>query len=105
MNAESTALVELNTSDFNHIRSLVHANTGIALSPSKKELVKRRFSPRLRALGLDSFSAYVDYLHSNFDKEGNHFCNAITTNLTSFFRENHHFELLRNEVLLQLLKK
>jgi chemotaxis protein methyltransferase CheR len=104
MNAENTALVELNTSDFNNIRSLVHENTGIALSPSKRELVKRRFSPRLRALGLDSFGAYVNYLRNNFDREGNHFCNAITTNLTSFFRENHHFELLRNEVLPQLLK-
>lgn len=104
MNAEGIALIELNNADFNSIRSLVHENTGIALSPSKKELVKRRFSPRLRALGLTSFGAYVDYLKANFDKEGNHFCNAITTNLTSFFRENHHFELLRNEVLPQLLK-
>lgn len=104
MNAEGIALIELNNADFNSIRSLVHENTGIALSPSKRELVKRRFSPRLRALGLASFGAYVDYLKANFDKEGNHFCNAITTNLTSFFRENHHFELLRNEVLPQLLK-
>src|ERR687889_709242 len=95
MNAENIALIELNNSDFNNIRTLVHENTGIALSPSKKELVKRRFSPRLRALGLDSFGAYVDYLRNNFDQEGANFCNAITTNLTSFYRENHHFELLK----------
>ena len=104
MNAETAALIELNTTDFNTIRALVHENTGIALSPAKRELVKRRFSPRLRALGLASFGAYVDYLRNNFDKEGVDFCNAITTNLTSFFRENHHFELLRTEVLPQLLK-
>ncbi len=104
MNAKTIALLELSNADFNNIRTLVHENTGIALSPAKKALVKRRFSPRLRALDLPSFGAYVDYLRSNFAQEGNYFCNAITTNLTSFYRENHHFELLQKQVLPQLLK-
>jgi chemotaxis protein methyltransferase CheR len=102
MDASGTFTLE--REDFDSIRRLVHASTGISLSPAKMELVKRRFSPRLRALGLDSFSAYVDYLRHNFDSEETHFCNAITTNLTSFFRENHHFELMASQMLPELLR-
>jgi chemotaxis protein methyltransferase CheR len=103
MNADSNSPYTLRESEFNDIRELVHASTGIALSTSKMELVKRRFSPRLKALGLETFGAYVNYLRSNFSSEEVHFCNAITTNLTSFFRENHHFELLVNSMLPELL--
>lgn len=95
---------ELRPSEFAAIRSLVFEKTGISLSDSKKELVKRRFSPRLRALGLDSFSAYVDYVNQNFDQEAANFCNAITTNLTSFFRESHHYDLLEQVILPNWLK-
>lgn len=102
--ADAAGVFTLHEADFNSIRQLVHANTGIALSSSKMELVKRRFSPRLKALGLNSFSEYVDYLRSHFDTEEAHFCNAITTNLTSFFRENHHFELLVQSMLPELLR-
>lgn len=105
MKADSAGSFALDEADFNSIRQLVHANTGIALSTSKMELVKRRFSPRLKALGLDSFAAYLDYLRSHFDTEEAHFCNAITTNLTSFFRENHHFELLVTSMLPELLNE
>jgi chemotaxis protein methyltransferase CheR len=103
MNADGNSPYTLRESEFNDIRELVHASTGIALSSSKMELVKRRFSPRLKALGLDSFGAYMDYVRSNFSSEEAHFCNAITTNLTSFFRENHHFELLVSSMLPELL--
>lgn len=105
MKADNAGTFTLDEADFNSIRQLVHANTGIALSTSKMELVKRRFSPRLKALGLDGFSAYVDYLRHHFATEETHFCNAITTNLTSFFRENHHFELLVTSMLPELLNE
>jgi chemotaxis protein methyltransferase CheR len=85
---------ELSLADFETLRSIVQQHTGISLNASKMELVKRRFMPRLRALHLHDFSQYVDYLKENFDSEGVAFCNAITTNLTSFFREQHHFELV-----------
>lgn len=105
LKADSAGSFILGEADFNSIRQLVHANTGISLSASKMELVKRRFSPRLKALGLDGFGAYVDYLRSHFASEEVHFCNAITTNLTSFFRENHHFELLVKSMLPELLSE
>lgn len=105
MNAEVVGAYELRPAEFESIRELVLENTGISLSDSKKELVKRRFAPRLKALGLHSYSEYVQYVNDNYEMESSHFCNAITTNLTSFFRENHHFDFLTQTGLPQLLKR
>lgn len=105
MKAENNGVYVLGNTEFDSIRSLVYANTGINLSPSKMELVKRRFTPRLKALGMKDFGEYVKYLEHNFNTEESHFCNAITTNLTSFFREKHHFEMLKTTVLPELLKQ
>ncbi len=92
--------------DFNALRTLVRQLTGIALSEAKRELVYGRLSRRLRALGLQSFSAYRDLLTDNPEgPEMVEFINAITTNLTSFFRESHHFDHLREQVLLPLLQR
>ena len=89
--------------DFNSLRGLVRKHTGISLSDAKRELVYGRLSRRLRALGLDSFRDYRNVLSSDPDgQEMVEFCNAITTNLTSFFRESHHFDYLRDQVLLPL---
>ena len=99
MDQEALYHCELRASEFAAIRSLVLESTGISLSDSKRELVKRRFSPRLRALGLDSFAAYIDYVKQNYAAEATHFCNAITTNLTSFFRESHHYDFLQQVAL------
>lgn len=105
MNAEFQGNFVLNSTEFDAIRELVYANTGISLSQSKMELVKRRFTPRLKALGLQRFDEYVEYLRSHYESEEVHFCNAITTNLTSFFRENHHFELMAKTMLPELLQR
>jgi chemotaxis protein methyltransferase CheR len=89
--------------DFQSLRTLVRKHTGISLSEAKRELVYGRLSRRLRALGLDSFRDYRNVLTA--DPEGQEmveFCNAITTNLTSFFRESHHFDFLRDQVLVPL---
>jgi len=85
--------------DFDAIRALVKQLTGINLSHQKRELVYGRLARRLRALGLKSFRAYRERLAAD-PGELAKFCNAITTNLTSFFRERHHFEFLREKVLL-----
>ena len=85
--------------DFAALRALVKAHTGIHLSEQKRELVYGRLSRRLRALGLESFRAYRELLERNEGDELVQFCNAITTNLTSFFREKHHFEYLREQLL------
>ena len=89
--------------DFEALRRLVKQLTGINLSDQKRELVYGRLSRRLRALGLKSFSEYRRLLSMESSHELVELCNAITTNLTSFFREPHHFEYLREHVLEPLV--
>jgi len=89
--------------DFAALRELVHQRTGISLAPTKHNLVYGRLARRLRTLRLDSFADYRQLLTS--DPEGAEMielCNAITTNLTSFFRESHHFDYLRQHCLTPL---
>jgi len=88
--------------DFEFIRHLVAEQTGINLSEGKREMVYGRLARRLRERGIGSFAEYCKLLEGD-DGEIIHLVNAITTNLTSFFRENHHFEYLRNTVLPELL--
>ena len=85
--------------DFAALRELVKTHTGIHLSEQKREMVYGRLSRRLRALGLESFRAYRQLLERGDSDELVQFCNAITTNLTSFFREAHHFQYLREQLL------
>jgi len=102
---DSFGSLELSDTEFSSIKDLVFSTTGICLGDSKKELVKRRFSPRVRELGLQSFGAYVHFVKKDGGGEINNFCNAITTNLTSFFRENHHFEFLASTVLPSITER
>lgn len=101
MNRERGPLVtfEFTDRDFTRLRDLVRQLTGISLSDQKRELVYGRLTRRLRALGIANFRDYCDFLEANLDHELEHFTNAITTNLTSFFRENHHFEMIAGEPL------
>ena len=80
--------------DFAALRALVKRVTGIHLSDQKRELVYGRLSRRLRALGLKSFRDYRRRLGAD-SAELAQLANAITTNLTAFFREPHHFDHLR----------
>ncbi len=84
--------------DFAALRDLVKSLTGINLSDQKRELVYGRLSRRLRALQLASFQQYRKLLAAN-PQELVQLTNAITTNLTAFFRERHHFDYLREQVL------
>lgn len=79
--------------DFDRIRQLLHDWCGISLNQSKKPLARNRLSKRLRALGLRSYDEYLDYVEQS-EEEQEHFINALTTNLTAFFREPHHFDIL-----------
>jgi chemotaxis protein methyltransferase CheR len=82
--------------DFDRVRQLIHGRAGIALSETKRDMVYSRLGRRLRALNLVSFKDYLDQLEARgSDEEWQAFTNALTTNLTSFFREAHHFEILR----------
>ena len=80
--------------NFEQVRKLIYDHAGIALSPSKREMVYSRLGRRLRVLGLPSFDAYLEILESENDAEWESFTNSLTTNLTSFFREEHHFPIL-----------
>jgi chemotaxis protein methyltransferase CheR len=85
--------------DFDALRKLVKEITGINLSDQKRELVYGRLARRLRALRLRTFAEYRELLAADGGREIGELCNAITTNLTSFFRESHHFDHLRDHVL------
>lgn len=89
----------LSEREFGRIKARVYSVAGIALSDAKRTLVVSRLSKILRALGLPSFDAYLDYLERGGSaKDGQDFVNALTTNLTRFYREDHHFEHLRAHV-------
>lgn len=89
----------LSEREFSRIKERVYRVAGIALSDAKRTLVVSRLSKIVRALGLSGFDAYVDYLESGANAaEGQDFVNALTTNLTRFYREDHHFDHLRDYV-------
>src|SRR5262249_40270528 len=83
--------------DFQRIRRLIHERAGISLSEAKHDMVYSRLARRLRAHGLKRFSEYLDLLKLGDEEEWEAFTNALTTNLTSFFREAHHFALLAQQ--------
>lgn len=80
--------------DFKRVQGLIYKRAGISLHDGKHAMVYSRLSRRLRETGHHSFSAYLGWLESHEGDEWQEFINALTTNLTSFFRENHHFEIL-----------
>ena len=101
-----TDQVELSESDFVKISNLVYDYCGINLHDGKKELVRARLAKRVRESGCSSFPDYLNYVES--DKSGREFCllvDAISTNLTSFFRENQHFDYLKNVFLPGLIAR
>ncbi len=100
ISSDNTKVFEFTPRDFDRIRILIYRQAGIALTESKQEMVYSRLARRLRAKGLNSFEKYLDQLeseHSGVEWEA--FTNALTTNLTSFFREAHHFPLLTEHLL------
>ncbi len=81
--------------DFERVRAMIRRSAGIALAEGKHEMVYSRLARRLRATGIDSFSSYLDVLERDSNaSEWQSFTNAMTTNLTAFYREPHHFPLL-----------
>lgn len=85
--------------DFERVRQLIYEHAGISLNPSKQDMVYSRLARRLRVTGINSFRDYLALLESNHEAEWEAFVNSLTTNLTSFFREHHHFPLLAAHAL------
>ena len=94
MSVEHTREFHFTPQDFQRICKLIHQHAGISLSESKQELVYSRLARRLRATGIKTFAEYLDCLQRGDQAEWEAFTNSLTTNLTSFFREAHHFPIL-----------
>ncbi len=90
--------------DFNYIKKLIAEEAGISLSDAKRTMVYSRLARRLRSLSLKKFSSYCDLLKNRDEHELVNFINAITTNLTSFFREKHHFEFMVSTLIPRWIK-
>ena len=92
---DNAKVFDFSSRDFARVRSLIYSKAGISLGEGKQEMVYSRLARRLRAKGIVSFSVYLDRLESGQDDdEWEAFINALTTNLTAFYREAHHFPLL-----------
>ncbi len=99
MSRETVKEFDFNGRDFERVRGLIYKRAGISLADSKQEMVYSRLARRLRATGITSFARYLDDLEAGrMPNEWESFTNALTTNLTSFFREAHHFPLLADHV-------
>ena len=98
--------IPLSEREFSRIKARVYEVAGISLSDAKRTLVVSRLSKIVRALGLPGFDAYVDFLERGSSPvDGQAFVNALTTNLTRFYREDHHFEHLRDHVRALIASK
>jgi chemotaxis protein methyltransferase CheR len=90
--------------DFKIISDLAYEFTGIVLGPQKRDMVYGRLARRLRDLGLTRVSDYINVVKSDQNEEVSKFINAITTNLTSFYREQHHFDFITKSLIPELKK-
>jgi chemotaxis protein methyltransferase CheR len=93
---------EFTRDDFDYLRKIVTDTTGILADDDKYTMYYSRLARRVRKLGLSNFSKYRNYLNQNRDVEIIELVNAVTTNLTSFFRENHHFEFIKDTIVPEI---
>jgi len=91
--------------DFNFLRKLSNEHSGIQVPDERFDMFYSRLSKRVRKLGLADFKEYCQYLKNYPDHEFTEFINAITTNLTAFFREMHHFDYVRDVVIPEVLTR
>lgn len=91
----------LTTEQFSVLSGFVESELGIRMPPAKRIMLESRLQKRLRALGLDDFQAYIDFVFDDSQKEAEllHMIDAVTTNKTDFFRESDHFDYLTDRLL------
>ena len=95
----------LSDREFNEFRAVIKELTGISMGDSKRQLVYRRVGSRLKATNISTFQGYLDYLKKGDPSELEEFANAVTTNLTSFFREGHHFDFLAKTIVPEIVTR
>ena len=100
-----TTVFNLSDKDFKRFSDLVYTTIGINLGPAKKELLRTRLGKRLRMLNIDSFGEYYRYVTEENREELTNLFDAISTNLTSFFREQKHFDYLASHVLPEIVNE
>ena len=91
--AQPARAFHFSDADFEKVRALIYTHAGISLSPAKKDMVYGRLARRLRACGDANFASYLKRIDGD-TAECEIFTNSLTTNLTAFFREAHHFDIL-----------
>lgn len=96
---------EYTREDFDFLRKISNEHSGILVPDDKFDMFYSRLSKRVRMHKLANFKQYCQYLKNNHEQEFTEFINAVTTNLTSFFREQHHFDYLKNTVLPEVIKR
>lgn len=104
-NRPAGGIAELSDRDFGRIAALARSEYGIQIEPQKKSMIQSRLSKRLRALGMSTFADYCDRVERPNSDERQDFITAITTNVTNFYREVHHFKQLQDEVLPPLVER
>ncbi len=102
---KSTLAIPMQDSTFADFQRVVLRLTGIKLSQDQRSMIVTRFNRRLNALKIDSFEEYLAVVMTSGHPETTQFINTVTTNLTYFYREPHHFEALGNDILPQLAEK
>lgn len=101
--SRTAAPASLSPTEFDRVAKIAHREAGLSLSEAKRAMIASRLTRRLRATGLADFSAYLALLESqDGEDERQHLISALTTNVTNFFRENHHFQTLESDVLPKL---
>ncbi|MEO1657495.1 MAG: protein-glutamate O-methyltransferase CheR [Pseudomonadota bacterium] len=97
---------EYTQADFTQIKGMIYDDAGIFLPDTKMNLVYSRLARRLRVLGMQRFSEYITFVAGKEGREERgHLLSALTTNLTHFFREPHHFETIRDAIAKEALAK
>jgi chemotaxis protein methyltransferase CheR len=91
--------------DFDYLRKIVTEITGIVANEDKYSLYYSRLTRRVRLLGLSDFRQYREFLNNNRESEIIELVNSVTTNLTSFFRENHHFDFIKQSIIPQKIER
>lgn len=107
-NIDISARTTLSDEQFHKIATFIQTNVGIKMPDQKKIMVQSRLYSRLKELDIDSFDDYMDYAfqkNAQGDEEIALMINVITTNLTSFFRENQHFEYMASTALPEIAKE
>jgi len=90
--------------DFDRIVKMIYQVSGISLSDRKQDMVYSRLARRLRKLAITDFQKYLEFVKQNKDEQ-REFVNALTTNLTHFFREDHHFKYLTDILFPEIFSK